>query len=65
MRARGGTCAVVTGAAAGLMGTAALVGMRAFDERYASMTIADPRTFSLDELPLWLRFGRGVLAGAV
>jgi hypothetical protein len=47
------------------MGTVALVGMRAFDERYASMTIADPRTDSLDALSLWLRIGRGVLAGAV
>jgi uncharacterized membrane protein (UPF0136 family) len=60
------------GAIAGLAGTVAFLAMRAFDERYAPLTVAMPRDSStpgpLQDLShgnrsLTLRIGGGVLAG--
>jgi hypothetical protein len=56
--------ALVTGGISGLMGTAMLFALRAFDRRYAPLTIAevdDPRT----DRTLWFRVGAGTVGGAV
>lgn len=57
--------AVVPGVAAGLTGTAAMLSMRAFDVRYAPMTVADARPGPDAAGSLWLRIGGGLLGGAI
>jgi hypothetical protein len=65
MTARDVGRSVIAGAAAGLTGTVAMLGMRAFDERYAPMTVADARTARNPAVSLGLRIGGGVVTGVV
>ena len=65
MRGRYVTRALATGAAAGLIGTTALLGMRTFDERYAPLTVAGAGPDPDHAVPTWLRIGGGMLGGVV
>ncbi len=64
MRVTMSMSALIKGGVAGLAGTTVWLGMRAFDERYAPLTVASPRR-SYDACVLYRAFTGGALAGAV